>query len=88
MLKDVRYWDENGSTRLAIDLSDAVPYHTYSGQDGRQITIVFFGAQSAETLLAHPIVASHDENLGSVRVSYAHSKPRHLSSADETTGEL
>ena len=69
ILKDVRYWDENGSTRLAIDLSDAVPYHTYSNQDGRQITIVFFGAQSAETLLAHPIVASHDENLGSVRVT-------------------
>ena len=69
MLKDVRYWDENGSTRLAIDLSDAVPYHTYSGQNGRQITIVFFGAQSAATLLDHPIVASHDENLGSVHTS-------------------
>ena len=69
VLKDVRYWDENGSTRLAIDLSDAVPYHTYSDQDGRQITIIFFGAQSAEILLAHPIVASHDENLGSARVS-------------------
>ncbi len=69
LLKDVRYWDENGSTRIAIDLSDAVPYHTYSDQNGRQITIVFFGAQSAETLLAHPIVASHDENLGSVHTS-------------------
>ena len=69
LLKDVRYWDENGSTRLAIDLSDAVPYHTYSDHNGRQITIVFFGAQSAETLLAHPIVASHDENLGSVHTS-------------------
>ena len=68
VLKDVRYWDENGSTRLAIDLSDAVPFHTYSDQNGRQITIVFFGAQSAETLLAHPIVASHDENLRSMRV--------------------
>jgi N-acetylmuramoyl-L-alanine amidase len=69
VLKDVRYWDENGSTRLAIDLSDAVPYHTYSDQGGRQITIVFFGAQSAETLLDHAIVASHDENLRSMRVS-------------------
>ena len=69
VLKDVRYWDENGSTRLAIDLSDAVPYHTYSDQNSRQITIVFFGAQSAETLLAHPIEASHDENLRSVHVS-------------------
>lgn len=69
VLNDVRYWDENGSTRLAIDLSDAVPYHTYSDQNGRQITIVFFGAQSAQTLVDHPIVASHDENLRAVRVS-------------------
>ena len=69
VLKDVRYWDENGSTRLAIDLSDAAPYHTYSDQNGRQITIVFFGAQSAEALLARPIEASHDENLRSIRVS-------------------
>jgi len=69
VLQDVRYWDENGATRLAIDLSDAVPYHTYSDQNGRQITIVFFGAQSAETLLGHAIMASHDENLRSMRVS-------------------
>ncbi|HTU50434.1 MAG TPA: N-acetylmuramoyl-L-alanine amidase, partial [Acidobacteriaceae bacterium] len=69
VLKDVRYWDENGSTRLAIDLSDAVPYHTYSNQSGRQITIVFFGARSAATLLGHAILASHDENLRSMRVS-------------------
>ena len=69
MLKDVRYWDENGSTRLAVDLSDTVPYHTYSDQNGRQITIVFFGAQSAESLLSHAIMASHDENLRSMRVT-------------------
>lgn len=69
LLKDVRYWDENGSTRLAIDLSGAVPYHTYSDQNGRKITILFFGAQSAETLLDHPIVVPHDENLRSVHVT-------------------
>ncbi|MGC1871271.1 MAG: N-acetylmuramoyl-L-alanine amidase [Acidobacteriaceae bacterium] len=69
VLMDVRYWDENGSTRLAIDLSDTVPYHTYSDRDGRQITVVFFGAQSAATLLGHAIMASHDENLRSMRVS-------------------
>lgn len=69
VLKDVRYWAENDSTRLAVDLSNAVPYHTYSDQNGRQITIVFFGAQSAETLLGHAIMASHDENLRSMRVS-------------------
>jgi N-acetylmuramoyl-L-alanine amidase len=69
VLKDVRYWDENGSTRLAIYLSDTVPYHTYSDQNGRQIKIVFFGAQSAETLLDHVIMASHDENLRSMRVT-------------------
>lgn len=69
VLKNVRYWAENDSTRLAVDLSNAVPYHTYSDQNGRQITIVFFGAQSAETLLGHAIMASHDENLRSMRVS-------------------
>lgn len=69
VVEEVRYWDENGSTRLAVNLSDAVPYHTYSDQNGRRITIVFFGAQSAETLLGHAIVAPHDENLRSVRVS-------------------
>lgn len=68
-LQDVRYWAENGSTRLAIDLSDAVPYHTYSEQNGRQITIVFFGADAAKTLLGHTIAASHDDNLRSMRVS-------------------
>ncbi len=69
VLKDVRYWAENDSTRLAIDLSDAVPYHTYSAPDGRRITIVFFGAQSAESLLGHAIMSSRDENLRSMRVS-------------------
>ena len=69
VLKDVRYWDENGSTRLAVDLSNAAPYHTYSDQNGRQITIVFFGAQSAESLLNHPTAVSHDENLRSMHVS-------------------
>jgi len=69
LVEDVRYWNENGSTRLAVDLNDAVPYHIYSDQNGRQIKIVFFGAQSAETLLGHAIMASHDENLRSMRVS-------------------
>jgi N-acetylmuramoyl-L-alanine amidase len=69
VVKDVRYWAENDSTRLAIDLSEAAPYHTYSAPDGRRITIVFFGAQSADSLLSHTILASHDENLRSMRVS-------------------
>lgn len=69
VLQDVRYWEENGSTRLSIDLSEAAPYHSYSAPDGRRITIVFFGAHSAENLLGHAIMASHDENLRSMRVS-------------------
>ncbi|MES2220414.1 MAG: N-acetylmuramoyl-L-alanine amidase [Acidobacteriota bacterium] len=69
LLKDVRYWDENGSTRLAIDLSGDVPYHTYSDPNGRRITIVFFGAQSAGALADRQIVSSHDDNLDSVHVS-------------------
>ncbi len=69
ILQDVRYWAENGSTRLAIDLTDAAPYHTYSDLQGRQITIVFFGAGAAKTLLDHTIAASQDDNLRSIRVS-------------------
>ncbi|HZC44260.1 MAG TPA: N-acetylmuramoyl-L-alanine amidase [Acidobacteriaceae bacterium] len=69
ILNDVRYWDESGSTRIAINLTEAVPYHIYSDQNGSQLTIVFFGIHSAEALLNHPIVASHDENLRSLRVS-------------------
>src|SRR6185437_11416521 len=41
LLKDVRYWDENGSTRLAIDLSGAVPYHTYSDQNAARLRFSF-----------------------------------------------
>jgi N-acetylmuramoyl-L-alanine amidase len=68
-LQDVRYWAESGSTRLAIDLSNTVPYRIYSEQDGRQITIVFFGADVAKTLLGRTIAASHDDNLRSMRVN-------------------
>jgi N-acetylmuramoyl-L-alanine amidase len=68
-IQDVRYWAENDTTRLAVDLSDAAPYHTYSARDGRQITIIFFGAHSAAALLGHTIATSHDDNLGSMRVS-------------------
>ena len=67
ILQDVRYWAESDTTRLAVDLSDAVPYHIYSEQNGRQISVVFFGARSAATLLDHTI-AAHDANLRSMRV--------------------
>ena len=52
-----------------MDLSDAVPYHIYSEQNGRQITVIFFGAHSAAALLDHTITAAHDANLRSIRVS-------------------
>ncbi len=68
-LQDVRYWTENDVTRLAIDLSDSVPYHIYSDQSGKQITVIFFGARSAAALLEHTIAAAHDDNLRSMRVS-------------------
>ncbi|MGO8718099.1 MAG: N-acetylmuramoyl-L-alanine amidase [Acidobacteriaceae bacterium] len=68
-LQDVRYWAESGSTRLAIDLSGSAPYRIYSDRNGSQITIVFFGADAAKTLLGHTIAASHDDNLRSMRVS-------------------
>ncbi|MHB2009357.1 MAG: N-acetylmuramoyl-L-alanine amidase [Acidobacteriaceae bacterium] len=69
ILQDVRYWAENGATRLSIDLSGAVPYRIYSDRNGRQITAIFFGANAAKTLLGHTIAASQDDNLRSMRVS-------------------
>ena len=69
ILQDVRYWAENGATRLSIDLSGAVPYRIYSDRNGRQITAIFFGADAAKTLLGHTIAASQDDNLRSMRVS-------------------
>ncbi|MHB1960626.1 MAG: N-acetylmuramoyl-L-alanine amidase, partial [Acidobacteriaceae bacterium] len=69
ILQDVRYWAENGATRLSIDLSGAVPYRIYSYRNGRQITAIFFGADAAKTLLGHTIAASQDDNLRSMRVS-------------------
>ena len=68
-LLDVRYWAESDTTRLAVDLSDAVPYHIYSQQNGRQISVIFFGAHSSAALLDHTITAAHDANLRSIRVS-------------------
>lgn len=68
-IQGVRYWAVQSSTRLAVDMSGAVPYHAYLAQDGRQITLIFFGARPAETLLQHPVAVQQDANLRSVRVS-------------------
>lgn len=68
-IQGVRYWEEGSSTRLAVDMSAAAPYRAYLAQNGRQITLIFFGAQPAASLLAHSIAVQRDANLRSVRVS-------------------
>lgn len=68
-IEGVRYWATSGSTRLAIDMSGAVPYHAYPSQDGKQIAFVFFGARPAATLVLHSIAVEHDSYLRAVRVS-------------------
>lgn len=68
-IQGVRYWEEGSSTRLAVDMSAAAPYHAYLAQNGRQITLIFFGAHPAASLLAHSIAVQRDANLRSVRVS-------------------
>lgn len=68
-IQGVRYWAVQSATRLAVDMSGPVPFHAYLAQGGRQITLVFFGARPAETLLLHPIAVQRDANLRSARVS-------------------
>ena len=65
----VRYWAEGNTTRIAVDLSHSAPCRLYPTQDGRQITLIFFGSQPAGALLGHSIAVSHDANLRSMRVS-------------------
>jgi len=68
-IQGVRYWAVQSSTRVAVDMSGAVPFHAYLAQNGKQITLVFFGAHPAASLLQHAITVSQDANLRSVRVS-------------------
>lgn len=59
----VRYWAEGNSTRLAVDLSAAVPYHAYLSANGKQITMIFFGAHLSESLTGHRTAVDNDANL-------------------------
>ncbi|MGC1784556.1 MAG: N-acetylmuramoyl-L-alanine amidase [Acidobacteriaceae bacterium] len=68
-IQGVRYWAEGNSTRIAVDMSAAVPCRAYASQDGRQITLIFFGAQPAQSLVGHAIAIAQDGNLRSIRVS-------------------
>ncbi|MEO6830193.1 MAG: N-acetylmuramoyl-L-alanine amidase [Acidobacteriaceae bacterium] len=68
-IQAVRYWAAGKATRLAIDMSNAVPYHSYLARDGKQITLVFFGAHLSAPLLSHRIAVAHDTNLRSIRAS-------------------
>lgn len=68
-IQSVRYWAEGSSTRVAVDMSTTVPCRAYPSQDGRQITLIFFGAQPAQSLVGHAIPIAQDGNLRSMRVS-------------------
>jgi N-acetylmuramoyl-L-alanine amidase len=68
-IQGVRYWAEGSSTRIAVDMSATIPCRAYPSQDGRQITLVFFGAQPAQSLVGHAIPIAQDGNLRSMRVS-------------------
>jgi len=59
----VRYWAEGNSTRLAVDLSAAVPYHAYFSANRKQITVIFFGAHLSESLTGHRTAVDNDANL-------------------------
>jgi N-acetylmuramoyl-L-alanine amidase len=68
-IQAVRYWTTGNSTRLAVDMNEAVPYHAYLAQNAKQITLIFFGAHASESLISHSIRVEHDANLRSIRAS-------------------
>ena len=68
-IQNVRYWAEGKSTRLAVDMSDPVPYRTYSSKNGKQITLIFFGTRSGAAAHNPAIAAAHDANLSSMHIS-------------------
>jgi N-acetylmuramoyl-L-alanine amidase len=67
ILQSVRYWAVGKSTRIAIDLSSAAPYRVYPAPDHRQITLLFFGAHPAGSLL-ETIAFQQDTNVGSAHI--------------------
>ncbi len=68
-IQAVRYWAEGNSTRFAVDMNQTVPYHAYLARNGKQITLVFFGAHLSESLMSRPIPVEHDANFRSIRAS-------------------
>jgi N-acetylmuramoyl-L-alanine amidase len=66
-IQSVRYWTVANSTRIAIDMSAAVPYRVYPVPNTRQVAVIFFGAQPAMSLLQHAISIQHDANVSSAR---------------------
>ncbi len=68
-IQAVRYWTEGNSTRLAVDMNAAVPYRAYLAQNGKQITLIFFGAHPSESLIRDSMLSVHDVNLRSIRAS-------------------
>lgn len=68
-IQAVRYWTEGDATRLAVDMNRPVPYHAYVAPDGKQITLVFFGAHPSGYFINHPIPVAHDANLRSIRAT-------------------
>ncbi len=66
-IQAVRYWAEGNATRLAIDLNRAVPYHAFLAPNGKQITLIFFGAHPSTSLIGHSILVQQDANLRSIR---------------------
>ena len=67
IVESVRHWAVGQSTRIAIDLSGAVPYRAYPAPDHRQIALLFFGARPAESLL-QTVSFQHDANVSSARI--------------------
>lgn len=68
-IQAVRYWTVGTTTRLAVDMSGAAPYHAYLAPDGTRITLIFFDSQPAGSLLTHAIDLQQDAYVRSIHTS-------------------
>ncbi len=65
-IQAVRYWANQGSTRISVDMDRLVTYRAYLAPDGKQITLIFFGAHASEHLIRDSTLVVNDDNLRSI----------------------
>jgi N-acetylmuramoyl-L-alanine amidase len=68
-IQAVRNWTEKNATRIAVDMNAAVPYRVFQAENGKQITVIFFGAHPSESLISDSVPLRQDAIIRSIRAS-------------------